>query len=413
VQARVSDFGGELGRLMTARGLGVRELARQVPCNPGHVSSLRSGGRRASPELADRLDELLGAGGRLGRLARGAAGPGASFRSVLDELAFQAVDIGQWAEMTNVGDGTIGQLDESIRQIACDYLDSPPEPVIGRAAEVSRRVFGLLRDHQRLRHARDLHVIGAKACAFLSWAAGDLGQFPAASAQGRAALILADEAGHPGARALALCALSKTAFWQGHRDRARDLARRGWECAPASSTRVLLACQEADATDGPDAREALDRAGRARDEISTPDELGGVFGCGPVRLANYAMGVCLRAGDLGAVLEAAGRLDGDAGAEAVGYGTWGQIRIGAGLAHLGAGELDGAASQFAPVLALPPARRLATLTSRLAGVPPVLGQAPYARSRAAAELSDQIITYQHDTAAVTALALPEPQDNPA
>jgi hypothetical protein len=49
----------------------------------------------------------------------------------------------------------------------------------------------------------------------------------------------------------------------------------------------------------------------------------------------------------------------------------------------------------------------------LAGVPPMLDKALYARSRAAAELSDQIVTYQHDTAAVTALALPEPQDNPA
>ena len=30
----MSDFGTELARLMAARGLGVRELARMVPCNP-------------------------------------------------------------------------------------------------------------------------------------------------------------------------------------------------------------------------------------------------------------------------------------------------------------------------------------------------------------------------------------------
>ena len=49
---QMSDFGTELARLMTARGLGVRELARMVPCNPGHISNLRSGKARPSPELA-------------------------------------------------------------------------------------------------------------------------------------------------------------------------------------------------------------------------------------------------------------------------------------------------------------------------------------------------------------------------
>jgi len=42
---------------MAARGLGVRELARTVPCNPGHISNLRSGKARPSPELAEVLDE--------------------------------------------------------------------------------------------------------------------------------------------------------------------------------------------------------------------------------------------------------------------------------------------------------------------------------------------------------------------
>ena len=59
----MSEFGRELACLMTARGLGVRELARIVPCNPGHISNLRTGRDRASPELAARLEEVLGAGG--------------------------------------------------------------------------------------------------------------------------------------------------------------------------------------------------------------------------------------------------------------------------------------------------------------------------------------------------------------
>ncbi|MBV9381333.1 MAG: 4a-hydroxytetrahydrobiopterin dehydratase [Streptosporangiaceae bacterium] len=61
----MSEFGRELARLMAARGLGVRELARLVPCNPGHISNLRNGRDRPSPELAARLDEALAAGGEI------------------------------------------------------------------------------------------------------------------------------------------------------------------------------------------------------------------------------------------------------------------------------------------------------------------------------------------------------------
>jgi transcriptional regulator with XRE-family HTH domain len=65
----MSVFGEELGRLMAAGGLGVRELARLVPCNPGHISNLRNGRKRPSPQVAARLDDILGAGGELSALA--------------------------------------------------------------------------------------------------------------------------------------------------------------------------------------------------------------------------------------------------------------------------------------------------------------------------------------------------------
>jgi hypothetical protein len=71
----MGDFGGELQRLMTARGMGVRELARQVPCNPGYISNLRSGMKRPSPQIARRLDEVLDAGGVLVALAARSSSP--------------------------------------------------------------------------------------------------------------------------------------------------------------------------------------------------------------------------------------------------------------------------------------------------------------------------------------------------
>ena len=97
-------FPGELARLMDAHGLGVRELARLVPCNPGHLSNLRSGKARPSPELTADLDKVLGAGGTLAALARAQLkdralapdGAGAG-----DEIA--ALELARRAEASDVG----------------------------------------------------------------------------------------------------------------------------------------------------------------------------------------------------------------------------------------------------------------------------------------------------------------------
>src|SRR6266567_2064936 len=67
----MGEFTDELQRLMSEHGIGVRELARQVPCNPGHISQLRNGQKRPSAQIAKRLDEVLGAGGRLAALVPG------------------------------------------------------------------------------------------------------------------------------------------------------------------------------------------------------------------------------------------------------------------------------------------------------------------------------------------------------
>jgi hypothetical protein len=324
---------------------------------------------------------------------------------ILDELAGQAVEFGRWAETANVGSGTIGQLDDAIHRIAREYLTTQPGPLLRRAGEVASRVFELLQDHQRLRHTRDLYVTGAKCCAFLAWAAGDLGQLAAAAAHGRTALILAEEAAHPGAEALALCALSKTAYWDGHVGRAAALARRGYEVCPPNSTRILLACQEADAAAAPDARNAINRARQAREDAAVDDDLGGIFSCGDVRLANYAASTYLKTADADTALSVADSARPLPG-EGVGYGTWGQLHISAGIAWLMKDEPDGTAERLGPVLALPPGRRLATLTGRLSTLTPALTEGRYRSDPGARTLAGQISAYCDEAAGAMRLALP-------
>lgn len=61
-------FSVRLAVLMDEQGLGVRALARRVPCDPALISRYRNGRERPSAKVATRLDELLGAGGQLAAL---------------------------------------------------------------------------------------------------------------------------------------------------------------------------------------------------------------------------------------------------------------------------------------------------------------------------------------------------------
>ena len=114
----MSDFGTELARLMAARGPGVRELARMVPCNPGHISNLRSGTARPSAELAGALDERLEAGGSLRALVsahdRRRPQLTASWDdgAVADEIA--ALELGRLVDATEVGTGTVERLELAV-----------------------------------------------------------------------------------------------------------------------------------------------------------------------------------------------------------------------------------------------------------------------------------------------------------
>lgn len=61
----MDDFARRLAALMEERGLGVRALARRVPCDAGYISRLRNDKVSPSAKVARRLDEVLGAGGEL------------------------------------------------------------------------------------------------------------------------------------------------------------------------------------------------------------------------------------------------------------------------------------------------------------------------------------------------------------
>ena len=403
----MSAFGIELTRLMSAQNVGVHELARRSHYTAGYISNLRSGRKKPSREAAAELDALLQAEGQLLRTLRSpdvATAEAGYTLPLVDQLTSEAIELGRLAGKGSVGNGTIEQLDDAITRVARDHLICAPEPLLHRAAAISGQVRRLLSEQQRLRHTRGLMLVGAKAQAFLAAVCGDLGQQAAAAAHARTALILAQEAGHPGTVAVALSALSKVAFWDGNERRAADLARSGFEVCPPNSTRVLLACQEADAAALPAAQEAITRAERAEDEITADDDLPGLYSCGPGRRAGYAMTYHLRASQPAKVLTA-GTLADQVQDDGQSYGTWAQVQINAALAHLSNGSVDGAAHRLSPVLALPPDKRLATFDGKLARALAALARPVWTGSGEALNLAGEIDAYLVDRGG----AIPYPQ----
>src|SRR6516162_7936155 len=124
----MSEFGRELARLMAAREMGVRELARAVPCNPGHVSNLRASRDRASAKMAVRLDEILGAGGSLLALVPSQDTGLVPAGTVTDELA--ALELARLAEASDVSEGTCERLELAVDDLAVAYPGTPPAELL-------------------------------------------------------------------------------------------------------------------------------------------------------------------------------------------------------------------------------------------------------------------------------------------
>jgi hypothetical protein len=250
-----------------------------VPCNPGHISNLRNGKARPSPELARTLDDQLNAGGALAALAPGAAPrrpqPAASARDgVAEEIA--ALDLARLAELSEVGTGTVERLELAVDELAIAYPGTPP-------AELNSRVRGYLGYTRRLldgrmtlaEHRRLLVVAG-----WLSLLAAttliDLHRDHTAAAYLRTAAQLAHETGH--AEIAAWCL--ETQAWQmlteGDYQRAVNTSQAAQQVAPKPGSAFIQAtAQEGRAWarlgSGPETRAALGRVEALVSPLPVPD----------------------------------------------------------------------------------------------------------------------------------------------
>ncbi len=201
----MADFGGELQRLMQARDIGVRELARQVPCNPGYISNLRAGNKRPSPQTARRLDEVLDAGGTLAALAPQRASrscpvvkPGGELGGLPETAddALELIELMYRLECSDIGSGTLDALYAATDRLCRSYPTVPAPILRDRAAKYLGYTVRLLDERTTLRQHRELLVTAGWLAALLACVCYDAGDPGAAEAARRITFQLGEHAGH-------------------------------------------------------------------------------------------------------------------------------------------------------------------------------------------------------------------------
>ncbi len=276
----MSDFGTELARLMTARSLGVRELARMMPCNPGHISNLRNGKARPSPDLAENLDEWLEAGGTLAALAPPPAARPSQPAAIWDDSAagdeIAALDLARRAGASDVGKATVERLELAVDELAIAYPGTPSADLLERVRGYLGYVSRLLDARSTLAEHRRLLVAGGWLSLLAATALIDLHRDHAAAAHLRTAAQMARETGH--AEITAWCL--ETQAWQvltaGDYRRAVDISQAAQQVAPKSGSAFIQAtAQEGRAWArlgaDPETRAALGRVEALVSPLPMPD----------------------------------------------------------------------------------------------------------------------------------------------
>ena len=269
IGTRVSDFGTELVRLMAEQGTGVRQLARACYVNPGHISNIRNGNARPSPELARTIDAQLGAGGQLAALAVRTSVPVAG-----DEIA--ALELARRAEVSDVGDGTCGRLELVVDDLATAYPSTRPDDLLPRVREHLGYVTRLLDGRATLAQHRRLLVSGGWLSLLAATLLIDGHQDHAVTAYLRTAEQLAGETGHAELGAWCIETRAWQALTAGEYRQAVELSRAAQETAPAaSSARIQATAQEGRAWarlgDGRAARSALAAVERLVSPLPRPE----------------------------------------------------------------------------------------------------------------------------------------------
>jgi transcriptional regulator with XRE-family HTH domain len=250
----MTEFGSEFARLLSERGMSLRQAARLTHYDVSYLSKVVNGHKPGSAELAEALDKVLDAGGRLSALA-GTATPAAP---PPDDLAL--IELAREADKSDVASGTLELLDAAVDQMCRHYPAEDPVELSGRAGRHLRYVTGLLGGRVTLGQHRELLVIAGWLAALIACACCDAGDKHAAEAARVMAAQFGAQAGHDELVAWSFEIAAYFALAEGRYRDTVTLSEAGLEHAGVTSAAVQLALQAARGyarMGDPQAREAL------------------------------------------------------------------------------------------------------------------------------------------------------------
>ena len=276
-------------------GWSLADLAAAIPCDKGHLSRIETGGRRPTPELARRIDEVLNARGDIVAAAH------LDIVGADDPRPWETAELLRRVQASDTARATIESLHATVYELCCEYASRP-------AAELRTEAHGWMREVTRLLHRptgltahRELLTAAGWLALLVGCVEYDMGMRAGAEATRVAARQLGEEAGHPEIVAWSHEMAAWFALTQSRYRAVLTAAQTGQAVAPGGSAAVQLAGQEAKAFarlgDVARVRDALARGQALLAAAATPDRPDHHFVVDPAKWDFYAMDAYRLAGD--------------------------------------------------------------------------------------------------------------------
>ncbi|GIH79465.1 hypothetical protein [Planobispora longispora] len=295
----------------------------------------------------------------------------------LDLIATAADEAGshaEQAEASELGSGALERLRTQVIWIAKRYVSEPPLPLFVEMREVQERTRRALDKRIHPGQARELYFLTGTLCGLMANVSMDMDRRIPADTLARAAWTYGKVAGHAVLMGWARGMQSSVALWDRRYGDAARYAEEGLTHLHAGSgaTRLHMLRARSYAMMGRnrESAEALARAADVRaagaDELH--DEIAGEFAFRPAKERYYAAVTHLHLGEPEAAIEAAREslaLYAHGEPENRSYGCESMAGAHLVVAHLMEGDTGGAEEAMAPILALPPDKRISSLGATL------------------------------------------------
>ena len=323
--------------------------------------------------------------------------------------AHEGSDHAEQAERRDIGETTLEQLRADVVQLSRDYMTGEPFTLFLEMRRVRSRMYAALDRRLWPRDQSELYFLLGCLNSLMASAANALGYPQSAEELVRAGWAYASVIDHHPLMAYLRLDLANIAHWANRPRQCRDLAQSGLRYVADGPTAAMLHLKHGRASARLGDAEAARRALADAEEIGEHEwrddlvEIGGDFDLSRASghyLAGSALMEIPGAEDSAAAeLESATSLyaAGPRPGEVYGYTMEALARIELATARLRARQLDGAVVAMAPVLALPSAKRIASLSQRLGRVRAELARPHYHGSAQASELDEQVEEFGRDT----------------